>query len=279
MNLRVADGAPPAVPLQRTAFAAGAGAHVLSARVSSRMLINCDMGESYGPWEKGADEAVMPLVDQANIACGGHAGDPDTMARTLELAAEHGVRAGAHPGYPDRRNFGRLRLDWPVDSLVREVQAQIGALRGVASALSIPLRHVKPHGALYLAMMKDDRLLTRLAEGVAAVDSSLAFVLQATPERQRHAALLEHTELTLVFEAFADRAYAADGRLQARGIDGAVLSDADAVAGHVANLLAGYVETPAGRLLVKAETLCVHGDNPSAPAVLRRIRELVPRRS
>ena len=242
------------------------------------MLINCDMGESYGPWEKGADEAVMPLIDQANIACGGHAGDPDAMARTLELAAAHGVQAGAHPGYPDRRNFGRLRLDWPLDSLVLEIQAQIGALQGVASALGVRLRHVKPHGALYLAMMKDDGLLTRLAEGVAALDPSLAFVLQATPERRRHAALLEHTELKLAFEAFADRAYAPDGRLQARGIDGAVLSDADAVAGHVANLLDGFVETSEGPLPVAAETLCVHGDNPSATAVLRRIRELVPRK-
>ncbi len=240
------------------------------------MLINCDMGESYGPWEKGADEAVMPLIDQANIACGGHAGDPDTMARTLRLAAEHGVQAGAHPGYPDRRNFGRLKLDWPLESLVLEVQAQIGALQAVAGALGIGLRHVKPHGALYLAMMRDDQLLTRLAEGVAAVDPSLAFVLQATPERERHAAMLEHTGLTLAFEAFADRAYAADGRLQARGIDGAVLSDADAVAGHVANLLDGFVQTPEGPLAVEAETLCVHGDNPSATAVLRRIRELVP---
>lgn len=239
------------------------------------MLINCDMGESYGPWEKGADELVMPLIDQANIACGGHAGDPDTMARTLELAAECGVQAGAHPGYPDRRNFGRLKLEWPLDSLVLEVQAQIGALQAVALAVDVTLRHVKPHGALYLAMMRDDRLLTRLAEGVAAVDSSLAFVLQATPEWERHAAMLKHTRLTLQFEAFADRAYAADGRLQARGTDGAVLSDVDAVADHVSNLVEGFVQTPAGPLAVEAETLCVHGDNPSAVAVLRRIRELV----
>ncbi len=242
------------------------------------MLINCDMGESYGPWEKGADEAVMPLIDWANIACGGHAGDPDTMARTLSLAAEHGVQAGAHPGYPDRRNFGRLRLDWPPDSLVREIQAQIGALRAIAASLGTNVRHVKPHGALYLAMMNDDGLLARLAEGVAAVDPSLTFVLQATPDRERYAAMLEHTGLRLAFEAFADRAYASDGRLQPRSIRGAVMSDHDAVAGHVANLLGGFVETPAGPLPVQAETLCVHGDNPSAPELLRRIRDLAPRR-
>ena len=247
--------------------------------VSFRMLINCDMGESYGPWEKGADAAVMPLIDWANIACGGHAGDPDTMARTLTLAAEHGVQAGAHPGYPDRRNFGRLRLDWPLDSLVLEIQAQIGALQAVAAAVGTGLRHVKPHGALYLAMMNDDRLLTRLAEGVAAVDPSLTFVLQATPDRGRHAAMLEHTGLPLAFEAFADRAYAADGRLQSRSLPGAVLTDHGAVARHVANLIDGFAETPAGRLPVVAETLCVHGDNPSAPEALRRIRELVPRRA
>ena len=256
-----------------------AGANVVPMAVSFRMLINCDMGEGYGPWEKGADEAVMPLIDWANIACGGHAGDPDTMARTLLLAAEHGVRSGAHPGYPDRRNFGRLRLDWPLDSLVLEIQAQIGALQAVAAALGTRLHHVKPHGALYLAMMNDDRLLTRLAEGVAAVDPSLTFVLQATPDRERHAAMLEHTGLVLAFEAFADRAYAADGRLRSRSIRGAVLGDHDAVAKHVAHLLDGFVETPGGTLPVHAETLCVHGDNPSAPEVLRRIRELLPRRT
>ena len=242
------------------------------------MNLNCDMGESYGPWEKGADEAVMPLIDWANIACGGHAGDPDTMARTLSLAAEHGVQAGAHPGYPDRRNFGRLRLDWPLDSLVREIQAQIGALLAIAQAVGTRVRHVKPHGALYLAMMTDDRLLTGLAEGVAAVDPSLIFVLQATPDRERHAAMLEHTGLQLAFEAFADRAYAADGRLPSRSVAGAVLSDHDAVDAHVTNLLAGFVETPGGTLPVRAETLCVHGDNPSAVGLLRRIRERVPRR-
>ena len=241
------------------------------------MLLNCDMGESYGPWEKGADAEVMPLIDWANIACGAHAGDPDTMARTLALAARHGVQPGAHPGYPDRRNFGRLRLDWPIDSLILEIQAQIGALRAVATALGTPLNHVKPHGALYLAMMNDDRLLKRLAEGVAAVDGSLAFVLQATPDRDRHAELLGHTGLRLVFEAFADRAYGADGRLVPRSAEGAVLTDADAVAAHVTQLLGGFAETPAGPVAVAAETLCVHGDNPSALASLRRIRELVPR--
>ncbi len=253
------------------------GAESGSRKICSGMLLNCDMGESYGPWEKGADAAVMPLIDWANIACGAHAGDPDTMARTLTLAAEHGVKAGAHPGYPDRRNFGRLKLDWPVDSLVLEVQAQIGALRAVATALGTPLHHVKPHGALYLAMMADDGLLRRLAEGVEAVDGSLAFVLQATPDRERHAALLEHTGLELVFEAFADRGYAADGRLRSRSIQGAVLTDPDAVASHVARLLDGFVETPEGPLRVAAETLCVHGDNPAAREALLRIRELIPR--
>ena len=243
------------------------------------MIINCDMGESYGPWEKGADEAVMPLVDWANIACGAHAGDPDTMARTLALAAEHGVQAGAHPGYPDRRNFGRLKLDWPVDSLVREVQAQIGALQAIGAALGVEVRHVKVHGALYLAMMKDDRLLERLAEGVAAVDGSLEFVLQATPERERYAKMLAHTGLKLVFEAFADRAYAGDGRLQPRSVEGAVLTDPGAVAAHVGHLLRGFAETAEGRVAVAAETLCVHGDNPSATKVLGRIREVVPRRT
>ena len=241
------------------------------------MILNCDMGESYGPWEKGADEAVMPFIDWANIACGAHAGDPVTMARTLRLAADHGVAPGAHPGYPDRRNFGRLRLDWPIDALVLEVQAQIGALGAVAVALGMRLNHVKPHGALYLAMMTDDALLVSLAEGVAAVDDSLAFVLQATPDRHRHAKMLAHTGLTLSFEAFADRAYGSDGRLRPRGLPGAVLSEPDAIASHVRRLADGMVDTPDGPIRIDAQTLCVHGDNPVAPEALRRIRELMPR--
>ena len=237
------------------------------------MFINCDMGESFGPWEKGADGAVMPFVDWANIACGAHAGDPDTMARTLTLAAEHGVVPGAHPGYPDRRNFGRLRLEWPRDSLVREVQAQIGALGAIAKSVGTPLRHVKPHGALYLAMMKDDDLLLRLAEGVSAIDDTLTFVLQATPEQERHAELLAPTGLTLAFEAFADRAYGANGHLVPRSVAGAVLSDPVAIAAQARELARGSVETAEGPLAVRAETLCIHGDNTAAPEALRLMRE------
>ena len=240
------------------------------------MLINCDMGESYGPWEKGADSVVMPLIDWANIACGGHASDPDHMASTLELAARHGVAAGAHPGYPDRRNFGRLRLDWPIDSLIRETQAQIGALAALAAAQGIRINHVKPHGALYLAMMKDDALLVALAEGVAAVDESLIFVLQATSEREHHQSLLAHTGLELAFEAFADRAYGTDGSLRSRSLEGAVLTDPGEIAAQAQGLAEGWVSTTDKILKMEAQTLCVHGDNLAAPEALRRIRELMP---
>lgn len=241
------------------------------------MHLNCDLGESYGPWSKGVDDLVMPLIDWANIACGGHAGDPDIMEATLALAAEHGVRSGAHPGYPDPRNFGRIRLDWPIPRLVREVQAQIGSLQALAGAAGIELHHVKPHGALYNAMMEDDALLVALADGVAAVDSSLVFVLQATPDADRHADALSHTGLALAFEAFADRRYTPGGRLESRSIPGSVITDPDLLMAHVQNLLSGFVETSEGALPVRADTLCVHGDNPSAVEAVRRIRDLIPR--
>lgn len=243
------------------------------------MFLNCDLGEGYGPWEKGDDAAAMPYLDWANIACGGHAGDGDTMARTLELSIEHGVRAGAHPGYADRRNFGRVRLDLSTRSLVREVQAQIGALRAIATAVGADLHHVKPHGALYNAMMAEDDLLIALAEGVAAVEPELVFVLQETPDRGRHERALAHTGLRLAFEVFADRRYASDGRLESRSIPGSVITDPDLLVKHVKGLLGGTVETPSGTLPVAGDTLCVHGDNPSAIAALQRIRELIPRPS
>lgn len=241
------------------------------------MKLNCDLGEGWGPWEKGNDAGVMPFLDWANVACGGHAGDPDTMVRTLDLARAHGVKVGAHPGYPDRRYFGRMRLDMPVPSLVREVQAQVGALRALATAVGVSLHHVKPHGALYNAMMTDDELLVALAEGVAATEPDLVFVLQATPERDRHAAALAHTGLELAFELFADRRYEPDGRLQSRSIAGAVITDPEQAAEHVGELLAGRVTTADGPLELSGDTLCVHGDNPGALEALRRIRALIPR--
>lgn len=241
------------------------------------MYINCDMGESFGPWKKGNDESVMPLIDWANIACGGHAGDPDTMVRTLQLAQEHDVQAGAHPGYPDPRNFGRVKLDWPVRSVVNEIQGQVGRLLALSKANGVSLRHVKPHGALYNTMMADDALLVALAEGVAALDSGLTFVLQATPDRERHQNLLQHTGLALAFEAFADRRYDPDGRLTSRAVEGAVIDDVGEAERHVRSMLEGTVETRGGPLSIQAETLCVHGDNPSALAVVERVRSLLPR--
>lgn len=241
------------------------------------MNLNCDMGESFGPWAKGDDAGVMPFIDWANIACGGHAGDPDTMVATLELAAQHGVHAGAHPGYPDPRNFGRVVWNGPRDSLLRDVQAQIGSLQALAGAHGVQLHHVKPHGALYNVMMADDDLLLDLARAVAAVDDGLTFVLQATPSRAEHEALLAETGLTLAFEAFADRRYAPDGRLESRSIPGSVLTDADLIEDHVRGILAGEVATADGPLAIQAETLCVHGDNPTALEAVRRVRELIPR--
>ncbi len=241
------------------------------------MHLNCDMGESYGPWKMGNDEAVMPLIDWANIACGGHAGDPDVMARTLALALEHGVRPGAHPGYPDRRNFGRIQMDGPRDSLVREVQAQIGGLQALATVEGATLHHIKPHGALYNAMMRDDELLSALAQAVSVLDPSLVFVLQATPQHEHHKELLASTGLALAFEAFADRRYTTDGRLAARSGVGAVISDPDEVEEHVRTMIDGSVQTPSGSLPLRADTLCVHGDNPSALAAVERVRTLIPR--
>ncbi len=198
------------------------------------------------------------------------------MARTLALAKEHGVKVGAHPGYPDKRNFGRVRQQVPIESLLNEVQAQIGALMALAQVQGMSLHHVKPHGALYNAMMEDWGLLVRLAQAVAALDPGLIFVLQATPDRERHEMALQNTGLTLAFEAFADRAYRPDGRLQSRAVEGSVLTEPDDVVRHVTRLREGYVHTPEGEIPIRADTLCVHGDNPNTLEAVRRIRALIP---
>jgi UPF0271 protein len=237
---------------------------------------NCDMGESFGSWAKGNDEAVMPFVDMANIACGMHASDPTTMARTVQLACRFGVSIGAHPGYPDLLGFGRRELELEAEELEACVLYQIGALDGICRAQGRRVEYVKPHGALYNRMMRDQATLDSIIAAVRRYDAGLPLVVLGAGE-SANAALRERAAgqgVELWFEAFADRAYDARGRLVPRSEPGAVHTDVDRVLRQVKEIAEqGQVSTLDGGIIpLQADTLCLHGDNEQLLAAVGRIR-------
>lgn len=240
------------------------------------MLLNCDLGESFGSWTMGLDEEVMPHIDQANIACGFHGGDPVTMRSTLALAARHGVAVGAHPAYPDLVGFGRRSMNLSAEEILASLHYQVAALDGMARSAGLSLAYVKPHGALYNDMMANSDLRATIMEAVASFHRPLALMLQATPDAGQHSSEAGRHGLELLFEAFADRCYDDDGKLLSRRKPGAV-HNRDRMLAQVAQLQAeGSVTTVSGqRLPLQADSLCVHGDNLEGVQAIREIRALV----
>lgn len=234
--------------------------------------LNCDMGESFGAYTIGADEEVMPLITSANVACGFHGGDPLVMRRTVRLAREHGVAVGAHPGFRDLAGFGRRPMQCTAEEIYGDVLYQVGALAAICKAEGVPLRHVKPHGALYNMASKDLALAQAIAAAVADLDPALLLLAQPGSALQQAG---EAAGLRVIHEVFADRAYNPDGSLVARSRPGAVLKDPAAVAAQACRMVRdGKVTAISGETVdVRAETICVHGDNPHAVALIRRIRE------
>ncbi|AXA23989.1 5-oxoprolinase subunit PxpA [Pseudomonas putida] len=244
-------------------------------RQVNRLLLNCDMGESFGNWRMGLDAEVMPFVDCANIACGYHAGDPGTMRRTVALALQHGVTIGAHPAYPDLVGFGRRSMACSDDEIRDLLHYQIGALDGICKVLGGRVAYVKPHGALYNDMMADPQKLRAVLEAVAAYDAGLPLMLMATADDSAAQALGDEIGVPLWFEAFADRAYTASGHLVSRRLPGAVHHDPALVVEQAVRLARGeaLVANDGSALQLNAATLCVHGDNESSVAAVRQIRQ------
>ncbi|TWH64306.1 UPF0271 protein [Azomonas agilis] len=241
---------------------------------SGTILLNCDMGESFGVWTLGQDEAVMPFIDQANLACGFHAGDPLSIQCSVALAVEHGVRIGAHPAYPDLVGFGRRHLSCSPAEVQALVLYQIGALDAFCRAAGTEVAYVKPHGALYNDLVSDDALLKAVLEACAAYRSGLPLMVLAQIDNRRERKLAEALGVPLLFEAFADRAYQADGHLLSRRLPGAVHHDSQRILSQALAIARGqsFPDCHGNRLHLKADSLCVHGDNPEALEVLRRLR-------
>ena len=233
--------------------------------------LNGDVGESFGAYEIGHDAALIPVLTSANVACGFHAGDPGVMRATVALAREHGTAVGAHPGFPDLAGFGRREMKATAREVEDFVAYQIGALAGIAAAQNVRLRHVKPHGALYNMAAKDDVLADAIARATASVDRSL--MLFGLPRSKSLDAARRHG-LRAVSEAFADRAYRADGTLVPRGDDGAVIADGDTVVARAVMIARDRVviAVDGTRVPLEVETICVHGDTPGAAALANRIR-------
>lgn len=241
------------------------------------MKLNCDLGESFGAWQMPVDNDIMQYIDQANIACGFHAGDPVVMQQALNHAKQAGVQVGAHPSYPDLQGFGRRSMAVPPKEMKAIIQYQVAALAGLASCQGIELDYVKPHGALYNDLMKNAELRLAVMEAVAEIgQGKYALMMQAHPDAERFRKEAAPFGLTLYFEAFADRRYTDDGYLQSRQIAGAVLNHAQALA-QVEQLIASQcVTSESGNVLpLLADTLCVHGDSPDAVAMVKTFRQLL----
>jgi 5-oxoprolinase (ATP-hydrolysing) subunit A len=238
----------------------------------ARLDLNCDLGESFGAYTIGADAEVMPYITSANVACGFHGGDPGVMRRTVQLAREHGVAVGAHPGFQDLVGFGRREMRVSPQEVEDIVLYQVGALEAIARSEGLRLVHVKPHGALYNMATRDRAMADAIARAVRACDPSLVLFVPPASEMQRAG---EAAGLAVAAEGFADRAYEPDGSLAPRTRAGSVIHDAETVVARAARMATeGVVTATDGRdIPMRIATLCVHGDTPGAGDLARALRE------
>jgi UPF0271 protein len=237
----------------------------------STVDLNADLGEGFGRWSLGDDDALLDVITSANVACGFHAGDPSIMRRVCVAAAARGVRIGAQVGYRDLAGFGRRSIDYDPDELTADVMYQLGALDGFARAAGDRVRYVKPHGALYNRIVDDEVQARAVVAAVAGYDRTLALLGLPGSAVLR---LAEMAGLDTVTEAFADRAYTPDSRLVPRGTPGAVLHDADLVCDRTVAIACGEPITAVdgASVRVQARSVCVHGDTPGAAALAAKIR-------
>jgi UPF0271 protein len=236
--------------------------------------LNADLGESFGRYKLGLDEEVMNYITSASVATGWHAGDPLVMRKTVRLAKEKGVAVGAHPGYPDLLGFGRRYMKLTYDEARNYILYQVGALYAFVRAEGLELQHVKPHGALYNALVKEEELARGVIEGIADFDRNLIFV---TLSGSKPAEIAEEMGVKVAHEVFADRAYNPDGTLVSRSKPGAVIEDKEEIAERVISMVKdGGVRAINGEWVeLKVDTICLHGDNPKAVEIAAHIRKVL----
>jgi len=245
--------------------------------MSRRMQIdlNSDVGESFGIYKLGLDEEVIPHLTSANIGCGFHGGDPGVMRKTVALAKQYGVEVGAHPGFPDLIGFGRRNMDATLEEIQDYILYQTGALQAFAVSQGITLQHVKAHGALYNMAVANPKIWEAMAEAIARLDQEIILVVLASSDNEPLLEMGRRYGIRIAFEAFPDRAYRNDGSLVPRREKGAVIDDHEMVAKRALKMaLEGKVMAVDGtEIELRPDTLCVHGDNPAAVQMVKKIRQ------
>ena len=235
--------------------------------------LNADLGEGFGPWLMGDDSAMLSIVSSANIACGFHAGDPETMRKTLAIAKEKKITVGAHPGYQDLIGFGRRTQSGVSERQVESIVAyQVGAFQAMASLMGLSGKHVKTHGALGNACADNDKLADAVARAIKAVDPKLAFVVMPGTATERACA---RAGLRSIREIYADRTYDDNFNLTSRSFKGAVIRDVEIAVNHTMDMVSeGRLISVSGKTLkVEIDSVCVHGDNPSAVSMAGALRK------
>ncbi len=242
----------------------------------NRIDLNCDMGEIPEAVADGSQESLMKWLSSANIACGGHAGDSKTMEATVRQALRHNLAIGAHPGYPDRENFGRVELKISSSEIAEFVQEQVEALAAIAERLGAKIRHVKPHGALYNQAVHNPELAAAIADGVARWNREVVLVgLAGSPMLD----VFRRAGFAAAAESFADRLYEPNGTLRARNYDDALIRDPEAAGRQAVNIAAqGKIIARGGaELSVSAQTLCIHGDTPGSDKIAAAVAKALAR--
>ena len=238
--------------------------------------LNSDIGEGFGVYDIGNDAEMLKIVNSANIACGFHAGDPNVMDRVVKQSIKNGVSIGAHPGFNDLWGFGRRQIHMSTDEIEASVAYQIGALQAISATNNAIVTHVKPHGALNNMSSLDPAIATAIARGVNLVDPKLILVAVSGSFLFSAGQALG---LTVAAEAYADRSYEDDGNMTSRKYDHAMIKDPEKAAAQVRNIVIdGYIIANSGnKVPVRADTICIHGDEPTGPAVAQAVRKMLDR--
>jgi len=237
--------------------------------------LNCDMGESFGIWKMGKDEEVMPYIDLANLACGFHASDAVTMNKSVALAKKYNVTIGAHPSYQDLIGFGRRSILCSLEEIKSIVLYQLGALSAFCKAHGTAISYVKPHGALYNDMMKDENIFKAVLNAISSFDKNIKLMILSSSKNEEYEYTAKLYNINLLYEVFADRNYNDDGTLVSRARENAVIHNELEVATRVVNLKEkGFIQSINGqKLFLKADTICVHGDNDNALAFIKLLKK------
>ena len=241
-----------------------------------KIKLNCDMGEGFGNYTTPIDEKIMPYIDMANLACGFHASDPVTMHRSIRLCKEHNIEIGCHPSYPDLVGFGRREMSCSSEEIVSFVLYQIGALSAICKSYNVKVEYIKPHGSLYNSMMRDESIFIAIAKAISKFDTKLKLMILSSIKNDTYQKIAKKYEITLLYEVFADRAYTNEGTLVPRSQKNALITSKKEVRQRAKLLMKkGIVKSIEGKKLkLKADTLCVHGDNRSALKLIKSLYKI-----